>query len=481
MKPLAYYVGERAYRTLSKLKRFPWAFRLYAESRMAIHAVAAFGPKLLRPHWLFSSGTPPRQQPLRWQLPMEGLGSEAGIRSVLAGRGLHFQEGFHTFYVPPQDGLAEKLGELVEWYPPGSGFKILKVVAPPDRAVYRVDIRNNWVAGKWMGGVLNQMDSANALFLLGLGPRLYDLVELRAGESSLTCFVVEHVKGTPPSREEHSRFIVRLGEILDRDGRDLLAIVTAEEFDDGDFAPPDCNGNLIRRDDDGVLLYVDFQQFRLVHREKLAARILGDARTDFHFGHARESRGGRYLYQSVPGCQIGKRDTRYRQERLSNLLRRGGVDPSGRVVLDLCCNSAMMISACLAQGAYWGIGWDLPTVAPVASRLQYALGNTRMTLIPAHLNEKYPLAGDFPTWLQGRMKEGIVLFLAAWRHIGFPDALASIPWHGLVFEGHETDTPAETESTLRRMEEKWNCRVAIREEIVDGDCGSRSLALLVRS
>lgn len=480
MKPLAYYVGEKNARVLRKLRGVPFVYRLYTEARMAIHALNTLGPKLKHPTWLLSRGTIPRQRPMVWQTRLTGVGSGASLAACLRARQVRYAEGLHTLYLPPQPSLHEVLGDCMRKYPPDAGFKILKTAAPPDEAIYRVDTRQHWIAAKWMGGVMNQVDAANLLYVLGLGPRLYDLAELQAGECRLTCFVSEHVEGGPPCPAEHARFLHDLEALLD-EWKDTVAIVAAEGLEHGDFLPPDCNANLVRRASDGALRYVDFQQFRLLDRKPLIAHVLAKARNDFHFGESLLHRGGgKYLYQSVPGVESGKRDTSYRVELISSMLREQGIELAGRMVLDVGCNAGMMLAAALAHGAHWGVGWDLPAVVAPAESLQCLLGNTRLSFVPGQLGEDSALDAEVPEWLRGSLDGSIVFFLAVWRHVGWPAALARIPWKALLFEGHEADTASEAQENLKRIESQWNCRMAAVGSVIDGDSDRRPLALFVR-
>ncbi len=480
MKPLAHYVGERNAEILRKLRRVPLVYRLYVEARMAIHALHVLGPKLLNPAWFLGRSVAPRQRPLIWQTRLDELKSGDALASCLRARRVRFSEGLHTIYLPPQPGLESVLGECVQGYPPQAGFKILKIAAPPHEAIYRVDARQHWVASKWMGGVLNQVDAANLLFGLGLGPRLFDLAELRAGDCRLTSFVSEHVEGGPPSASEHAQFVHELESLLSQ-WKNAIAIVAAEGLEHGDFLPPDCNANLIRRASDGALFYVDFQQFRLLDRNPLIAHVLDSARSHFHFGGSLLHRGGgKYLYQSVPGMETGKRDTRYRTERICDMLRGQGLDFEDRLVLDVGCNSAMMLAAALSRGARWGMGWDLPELVSAAERLQGLLGNTRLTLVPGTLEAESALEAGVPDWLRPRLQGSIVFFLAVWRHVGWPAALAKIPWKALVFEGHEMDAQEESQENFRRMAALWGCRLVAQDNLIDGDSDWRPLALFVR-
>ncbi|MGH9602330.1 MAG: hypothetical protein ACRD24_08055 [Terriglobales bacterium] len=480
MKPLAHYVGERSANALRGLGRFPLVYQMYREARMALHALATLGPKLLDPEWLFTRPSAPRQRVLRWGVPASESGSLEQLRQQLRRRNLHFSEGKHTIYLPPQTGLADFLGEMVGHYPPQAGFKVLKQAGDVSEARYLVDKEARWLASRWMGGLLNQMDAANALWVADLAPRVYDLAELQMEGGIRPAFVVEHVEGSQPSAEECRDFLQKLESRL-AEWKGAFALVAPEMLDHGDFQPPDCNGNLMRRASDGALLYVDFQQFRVLDRQRMLRSVLKSVEGEFHFGATRLFRGGRpYLYQSVPGIHAGKRDTGLRSRSMASLLRDQGCSFEGRTVLDLGCNSGMMLASALEAGARWGIGWDLPAVARAAERVQCLMGNTRLLFVPGALRRESPLDEQVPVWLQPMLPGSVVLFLAVWRHVGFPAALAKLPWKALVYEGHQEDVAAESDSNISYMENHWNCRRVWAGNVRDGDSAARPLALMVR-
>src|SRR5439155_26996900 len=132
----------------------------------------------------------------------------------LARREIHYVQGRHTIYIPPQERLSSMFGELVSYYPHNSGFKILKRLGPPETTHYLHDKHARWITARLMGGIRRQVDAANLLYALGLGPRLHDFVELNSPSTEMTCFVVEHVSGDSPTIDEHGAFISKLAGFL---------------------------------------------------------------------------------------------------------------------------------------------------------------------------------------------------------------------------------------------------------------------------
>lgn len=217
-------------------------------------------------------------------------------------------------------------------------------------------------------------------------------------------------------------------------------------------------------------------------RGAVVRQVLKSTTSTLHFGNSRLVRGGRrYLYQSVPGFEAGKRDTERRWRSLEALLGEHGVRLDRRVVFDVGCNAGMMLAHALAAGASWGVGWDRPPVAEAAERVQCAMGNTRTTFIGADLHEAYPLSQDIPEWLSRRADDSILLYLAVWRHLGLLHDLANVPWTVLLFEGHQNETPEVSEQVFRQIEQRWGCRRVAVSEMSDGDSDTRPLALFRRS
>jgi hypothetical protein len=126
------------------------------------------------------------------------------------------------------------------------------------------------------------------------------------------------------------------------------------------------------------------------------------------------------------------------------------------------------------------VGWDLPAVVSAAERLQCPLGNTRLSFVPGQLNAESALEAQVPEWLRGSLDGSIIFFLAVWRHVGWPAALARIPWKALVFEGHEADTAEEAQENVKLIERQWRCRRVMEGTVIDGESDRRPLALFVR-
>lgn len=159
----------------------------------------------------------------------------------------------------------------------------------------------------------------------------------------------------------------------------------------------------------------------------------------FSFGDVHYLRSKKpYIYQTIPGVRIAaRRNSIIRWEKISKLLADIDIDVKNRLVLDICCNTGVMLSMALSDGALWALGWDLPQVAEVAMQLQRSLGFSRIDMIGASLTTNYSILADIDVRFHPFLDEAVVFYLAAYAHIGLISELATMPWRILVFEGHE--------------------------------------------
>ena len=211
-------------------------------------------------------------------------------------------------------------------------------------------------------------------------------------------------------------------------------------------------------------------------------RVLDRSTRDrLHFGREHVLRGGRYLYQSVPGAgESGRRDTVRRWHRISQELRRAGISVDDRLVLDVGCNSGMLLAEALDAGAAWALGWDLPDIASIGSKLLDAMGFTRFDLFGRSLSPDYRLADDVPEHLTARLDGSILFYLAIRHHVGFVADLADLPWTALVYEGSEFETAEELPETLAPLSARCDFEITAAYDYRDSEGGSRPLAVLVR-
>jgi hypothetical protein len=420
-----------------------------------------------------NAGAP--QAVLTWPLPP--IGDAANLVAWLRRSGISFHEGRNTVYLPPQPRLTGLLPHG-DTYPSTAGFKILKRLGAPADNQYLVERSKLRVRSRLIGSPLDQLRTANYMHALGIGPRVWDVACWRSNASAYTAFVVDHVDGTPPTREQCLAFVERLTHLL---ARTHLRIALPDWPTSGDFTCPGCNKNLLVSESTGRPQYVDFQNFCLSRRAAWTDEIVSSSKGVLHFGDGRPLRGARYLYQSVPGVSTaGKRDTSARWQWVTRALQTAGLDLQGRVVLDVGCNSGMMLHGALAAGAKWGVGWDRAAIVHRAYELLLSLGASRFDLYGADLHTDYALEDDVPVRLRPALGESVILYLSVRQHVGLLQSLGRISWRAMIYEGHQGEDPARVPAVLAPLL-RDGVRCMSTALVADGDSLPRPIALLLRT
>lgn len=342
------------------------------------------------------------------------------FRNLLEAQGLHAQSVGGHIYLAPQPGLRGMLGGPSAPYPEDAALAIPIASLAGSGSV---QANEHW---------FQRMLQANKPRGDGAEPRVYDLVAL-GSERQIPGFVLRHLPD---------------GQTLLTDGTPVLSRASLS-------SPPG---------------------------EKLIEDVLdGDATRTLHFGAEHIVGDGRYLHQSVPTAgRPGRRNTARRWRKISSMLADDGLSVSHRLVLDVECNAGMMLAAALADGAAWGIGWDLPEVSAHAEALLLALGYTRFDLIAGTLNPRHELGSEIPRHLNPLLDGSIVLYLGRRPHTGLVAGLGSIPWRALVYEGGETESVATLEEALAPLRETTEFRVASAVDLRDGEGLARPLVILIR-
>jgi hypothetical protein len=315
------------------------------------------------------------------------------------------------------------------------------------------------------------------LYNTGVGPRLFDLVEIDCGDLVWTAYVIEDVSGGIPSMAQCEEGIRQLRRLEDTG---LLRIATPEGFNDDEFRCPDCEKNALVTED-GAFKYIDFQNFLLGNYGAYLKKTAIEATEVSHFGDKSILRGGRYLYQTVPGVNLpAKRNIEDRVRVLQRLFETTGTSIRDRLVLDIGCNIGMMMSEYLRMGALWTHGWDRSHVVLHTEKLLLALGCTRFSTSGADITESYDLMKDIPDFLAPATEGCVVSYLAVRAHIGWLKALDTIPWSIIIYEGHESETRQDFERYLSEFDQSRSIDVAAVDDYVDGDSDRRTIALLRR-
>ena len=149
-------------------------------------------------------------------------------------------------------------------------------------------------------------------------------------------------------------------------------------------------------------------------------------------------------------------------------------------MLDIGCNLGMMMAEYLRMGARWCHGWDTGEITPHAERMLLAIGCTRFSLTGAWLDGNRDLVQDLPEFLRSRLDGCIISYLAVRGTLGWMEALASIPWKAIIYEGHEDETIEQFHEFLAGLRAKVAFDVGPVDSIRDGDCDARTLAILLR-
>lgn len=420
----------------------------------------------------------PLQEVRRLHISNTDVPTPSALLEYLRSRQVPSCEGGHTIYCTLRDLESTDFGVLSSYYPPNVGLKILKNVGPVEGTPYLFGSGHSKLQQALLHSTHQLMLVANVLHLEGIGPRIYDLVELQMGSITWAAFIVEDVSGNPPTEAQCRTVVQQLRNLVDEK---WLSVVAPDGFKSSDFNCPSCNGNLLT-DDSGQAYFIDFQNFVLRRHSAYLKRISEAAVPDVHFGESSFLRGGKYLYQSVPLVSRlrGKRDSDIRWHRIQELLRDADCDVSGRLVLDIGCNLGIMMARYLGAGAAWCHGWDEAEVVKHSESILLALGCTRFSHSAGKIGRADSIADDLPGFLQPSIAGSVISYLAVRRHIGWLKCLREMPWAVMIYEGHEGEDRLSTDRILAEIVEWGNIEIACMDTHSDGDSTARISAILRR-
>lgn len=375
-------------------------------------------PALLR---TFCSGAL-MQEPLRWEVPFPGVTNSDQLARWLRNQGVTFVDAEHTIYIPPHQAIRQLVPEIVSFYPQGSGFKILKDLRGPTEANYLAARAGSVLFRRWLTGpILEHLITANYMYSLELGPRMWDICCWYANGATYTVFVMEHVEGDVPSDAECRQFLTGLEGIL---GSSLLSVLLPSWKGRDDFTSPSCRGNLIRSRADESLSYVDFQNFRLRNVAAWRKQVVDQANLSLENHH------------KIPRQQ-SERSTRRKVfgflrpevNSIPGKLRELGVDVDERVLIDCRDDIGVATGAALADGTKWGFVYRPVPLMKWTEQYLYALGASRFSILDSR-----DLVQDLPQLLVANMTETVILFQlnSTDQEIG---TLWELPWRSFVLEG----------------------------------------------
>lgn len=410
---------------------------------------------------------------------IDGIEPNQSIADYLKCLNAPYSEGSHAIYLSPQNASVTSFAKVLRDYPDGAGLKIMKTEGSVDEG--------NYIAGRAKGDSSIQLGAvhghrhltlvANLLNAKQLGARLYDLVNLRCGERVWAAYVVEDVGQRVPSLTECEQGISELRK-LHAEG--VLLVIVPEGFDDEEFECPTCCNNVLL-DSCGRFRYIDFQNFLLGDYENFLTHLATEAAEQTHFGDTAMLRGGRYLYQSIPGVRLpAKRSVASRMKTINRLLAEAGVSVKDRVVLDVGCNIGMMMAEYLRLGAKWCHGWDRATTVLHTEKILLALGCTRFSTTGADITKSQPLSTDVPPHVESSLEGCVVSYLAIRGHLEWLDELARVPWAFMIYEGHEGERRADFDAYLAELRKLTAFTLGPVGTYVDGDSDERTVAILLK-
>jgi hypothetical protein len=400
------------------------------------------------------------------------------LKKWLDATNVAYVEGGWTIYVQQPEKLLSSCNSLV--YPKNFGLKILKDFKGTEHAKYTP---NESKPTPGASGVRSRTPNLTELLRIGsvshsygIGPRIFDLIDIEFGGACCSAFVVENIRTncSQISLDEYESFLETIDETLERG---VIKLAHGDRKHSSDFKPYDCNGNLIKSDT-GELYYVDFQSFVFENELLYLTEWMDRFSDDVLFGPARFGKKT-YSYQLVPGVGEGKRSTLERFSVLDVLFRDAGVEISGKLTFDIGCNTGLMSYYGLTRGAKWAFGWDRSMVITAANDLMAVLGATRWTGFAKNITEDTNFTSDLAD-LNHTATDAVLFYLAVSDHIGFPRGLKDLPWTYLVYEGHNNQTLEE--SILKIHGSTWGVlEVQSSTLIEDGDSLQRPLILLKRN
>ncbi|MFN7662610.1 MAG: hypothetical protein ACK5PQ_02665 [Alphaproteobacteria bacterium] len=389
----------------------------------------------------------------------------------------HVKEGGHTFYFSPSFIKTSPLKELMKYYPPHVGIKIIKNEGGIEHK-YVGSQRGCRSYSIFSPSHKELLLSHNLFYVLNIGPRLYDLLEIKFQSGAThVAYIVEHVEGVTPSIQRAKKFLDHIKEL---EKKSVIKLINWNGYNDMDFKVPGCNGNLIFDTSSKNLKYVDLQNFGLGDNyPSILEKVSQDSIKATHFGDKSYLLGKEYLYQEIPGLNsAGKRATQKRLDSLKSLLGKASCSLESKLILDVGCNIGIMSALCLKEKAFWIHGFDLPKVITKTEKILLTIGCTRFSLSGLHLAPNAPLSSLLPSFLKNKLEGCVVLYLSIRGHIGWLNELATIPWEFMVYEGHENENQDMSLDYIKQLQKLKNCKIVAQDWIKDGNSQARYIAII---
>lgn len=405
----------------------------------------------------------------------------ADLLKYLDTKELSYSTGDESIYLPPATVEATPFNILRLSYPLNTGMKIVR---NPDNLRTNTDVSEARRRVKKKGPIQSPNHLilvANFLYQSGLGPRLYDLVELRRGDKLWTAYMVEHIDGTQITMSACEEGLRRI-RMLEQ--TNVLTATPPGSLGQQDLQATNSNGSAML-DRQEKFRYVGFQNFALSDYAPYLKDVATRSIPNSHFGHRSVLLGGKMLYQSIPGVPLpANRNTDDRMLVLRQLMESVGLTVRGKLVLDFGCNTGIMMAQYLRDGAKWCHGWDRAHITSHSEELLLALGCTRFSTTGGDIESSLDPQQNLPAFLNESLNGCVISYLAVLAHFGWLEAIGRIPWSFLIFEAHQPfhrrrlSAPLEELEGLRKL---VDFEVAKVGSYSDGISDERTVAILVRS
>lgn len=417
------------------------------------------------------------QKVITYTVALPSLEDFHSLMDWLDDHSVYYRKGGFCIYIPPHKEMRKLFDPILSAYPPNSGIKILKDLRSPDKAKYvsRVGaFHGTRAADLTTCRPIDFLRVANYLYYEGIGPRVYDLIEIQTPHNNLTAYVMQHVSGTTPSINECTTFL-RQVEQLSKDqlvpGPGTASSWKGRE----DFRCPDCGGNLIRDGETGKVLYIDFQSFVIRNARQYILQIADEIQEDVHLRTIHRISKERRLHTDLFS---NRPDVDFEWNLFRQKLKEQGVSIEGTIILDIGCDTGMMIYSALADGVAWVIGWDRPVVAAAARKLLLALGMTRFDIIDQDISSDTDFSSLLPKNVYSNTNV-ILLFLAGRGNTELPDSVGKLPFKYMIYTSHRTLT--DTKSYLKDIVDGWGLQIVDLSSYQDKNSRGRSMAILRRN
>jgi len=464
----------RSYQTLYSAKVY-----LARQGRTEYKVLRQMARTALRDRWKRAPSwreVLPMQPPRPTAIDSVGYRDLSELRADLDANGLSYSVGMASVYLPPATLQKGPFHSVCRYYPPNVGLKIFHE-AEQDAAV-RDTTPNHPSDRQGLSRAGERVLVANLLYAADLGPRLYDVIRLKGRHASWPAYVLDHIEGTQPSAAECDEGLRRIREL---EARHWLNFAVPLGDDTREIRASNCSGNALT-DANGRFRYLEFQNFELTGYEGFLEETARRSVPDVHFGEESLLRNRKYLYQSVPGVRLpAKRSIEYRAVMIGRLIEQAGLSVEGRLVLDIGCNTGMMMAEYLKQGAAWSHGWDREAIVTHTDALLLALGCTRFSTTGASLARARALERDLPTFAQSLLAGSVISYLAVRMHLGWLDALASIPWSFLIYEGHQYETREDLAKHVAELRDLVSVEIVAVDSYSEGVSNERIVAIIANS